>query len=36
MVEWASGAFERTFNQSVANGKKEPFLTRPVRRTTVR
>ena len=24
MVEWASSASERTFNQSVANGKKEP------------
>ena len=25
MVEWASSASERTFNQSVANGKKEPI-----------
>ena len=24
MVEWASDASERTFNQSAANGKKEP------------
>ena len=24
MVEWASSASERTFNQSAANGKKEP------------
>ena len=27
MVEWASDASERTFNQSAANGKKEPILT---------
>ena len=26
MVEWASGASERTFNQSAANGKKEPAM----------
>ena len=26
MVEWASSASERTFNQSAANGKKEPSL----------
>ena len=24
MVEWARGASERTFEQSVANGRKEP------------
>ena len=24
MVEWASGGAEQTFNQSAANGKKEP------------
>ena len=28
MVEWASGASERTFNQSAANGKKEPGAVR--------
>ena len=27
MVEWASGASERTFNQSAANSKKEPIVT---------
>ena len=27
MVEWASDASERTFNQSAANGKKEPEMT---------
>ena len=27
MVEWASSASERTFNQSAANGKKEPEMT---------
>jgi len=27
MVEWASDASERTFNQSAANGKKEPTMT---------
>ena len=27
MVEWASSASERTFNQSAANGKKEPKVT---------
>ena len=26
MVEWASSASERTFNQSAANRKKEPNL----------
>ena len=26
MVEWARGASERTFNQSAANGKKEPAM----------
>ena len=26
MVEWARGASERTFNQSVANSKKEPAM----------
>ena len=26
MVEWASSASERTFNQSAANGKKEPIV----------
>ena len=26
MVEWASSASERTFNQSAPNGKKEPTL----------
>ena len=26
MVEWASGGSERTFEQSAANGKKEPKL----------
>ena len=26
MVEWASDASERTFNQSAANGMKEPKL----------
>jgi hypothetical protein len=26
MVEWASDASERTFNQSAANGMKEPSL----------
>ena len=24
MVEWASGGYARTFDQSAANGKKEP------------
>ena len=24
MVEWARGGYERTFNQSAANSKKEP------------
>ena len=27
MVEWARGASERTFNQSAANGMKEPTMT---------
>ena len=27
MVEWASDASEQTFNQSAANGKKEPKVT---------
>ena len=26
MVEWARGGYERTFNQSAPNGKKEPKL----------
>jgi len=26
MVEWARGAAERTFNQSAANGMKEPRI----------
>jgi hypothetical protein len=26
MVEWASGGYARTFDQSAANGKKEPIL----------
>ena len=26
MVEWASGRSERTFDQSAANGRKEPEL----------
>ena len=26
MVEWASGGYERTFEQSAANGMKEPTL----------
>ena len=26
MVEWARGGSERTFDQSAANGKKEPIL----------
>ena len=26
MVEWASGGYVRTFDQSAANGKKEPIL----------
>ena len=26
MVEWASGGYVRTFDQSAANGKKEPNL----------
>ena len=26
MVEWASDASERTFNQSAANGMKEPRI----------
>ena len=26
MVEWASGGYARTFDQSAANGKKEPNL----------
>ena len=27
MVEWPSGRSERTFDQSAANGRKEPNLT---------
>ena len=27
MVEWASDASERTFNQSAANGRNEPRVT---------
>ena len=27
MVEWASGASERTVEQSATNGKKEPEMT---------
>ena len=26
MVEWARGGYERTFNQSAANGIKEPRI----------
>ena len=28
MVEWARGGYERTFNQSAPNGKKEPGAVR--------
>ena len=33
MVEWASGRSERTFNQSAANGRKEPNFTDAARCT---
>ena len=33
MVEWASGGSERTFDQSAANGRKEPSLTDAARHT---
>ena len=35
MVEWASGASERTFNQSAANGSNEPILPNAAQCTNV-
>jgi len=32
MVEWPSGGSERTFDQSAANGRKEPISTDAARR----
>ena len=35
MVEWPSSETERTFDQSAANGRKDPKSTNAARRTNV-